>query len=70
MVFNKEILNYLRPDKDCDFEFGPLEELAGKGEVMTFKHEGFWECADTVRDLNHLNKLWSTGKAEWKVWND
>ncbi|NJO90129.1 MAG: glucose-1-phosphate cytidylyltransferase [Chloroflexia bacterium] len=68
MVFDKKILEYLRPDKDCDFEFGPLEELAAKGEVMTYKHEGFWECADTVRDLNHLNKLWSTNQAKWKVW--
>jgi len=51
-----------------DFEFGPLEELAANGEVMTYRHEGFWECADTVRDLNHLNKLWNTGKAVWKVW--
>ncbi len=70
MVFNKKMLDFLKPDKDCDFEFGPLEELATKGEVMTFKHEGFWECADTVRDLNHLNKLWDSGKAEWKIWND
>jgi len=68
MVFDKKILEYLRPDKDCDFEFGPLEELAAKGEVMTYKHEGFWECADTVRDLNHLNKLWATDQAKWKVW--
>jgi len=70
MVFNKEILEYLTPDKDCDFEFGPLEQLAAKGEVMTYRHEGFWECADTVRDLNHLNKLWSTNQAKWKTWND
>lgn len=68
MVFDKKILEYLKPDKDCDFEFGPLEELATKGEVMTYRHEGFWECADTVRDLNHLNKLWATNQAKWKVW--
>jgi len=69
MVFNKDVLNYLTTDKNCDFEFGPLEELATKSEVMTFRHEGFWECADTVRDLNHLNKLWNSGEAKWKVWN-
>lgn len=68
MVFNKEVLNYLTADKNCDFEFGPLEKLAAKNEVMTYRHEGFWECADTVRDLNHLNKLWSSGNAKWKVW--
>lgn len=68
MVFNKEMLNYLSTDEKCDFEFGPLEELAEKGEVMTYKHPGFWECADTVRDVQHLNKLVETGKAKWKVW--
>ena len=68
MVFDKQILELLTTKEDCDFEFGPLEELAANGEVMTYRHEGFWECADTVRDLNHLNKLWNTGKADWKVW--
>ena len=68
MVFNKQMLNYLTKDVNCDFEFGPLEKLATQGEVMTYKHQGFWECADTVRDVNHLNKLWATGKAKWKIW--
>ena len=39
-----------------------------KREVMTYKHEGFWECADTVRDVNHLNKIWNNNEAKWKVW--
>ena len=69
MVFNKEMLNYLTSEVDCDFEFGPLEKLASEGEVMTYKHNGFWECADTVRDVNHLNKLWDTGNAQWKIWD-
>ncbi|MBW1728782.1 MAG: glucose-1-phosphate cytidylyltransferase [Deltaproteobacteria bacterium] len=69
MVFNKNMLDYLTPDEDCDFEFGPLEELAQRGEVMTYKHKGFWECADTVRDINHLNKLWEKGEAKWKIWD-
>jgi glucose-1-phosphate cytidylyltransferase len=68
MVFNKSILDYLTNDVDCDFEFGPLEKLAAEGEVMTYKHNGFWECADTVRDVNHLNKLWNTKEAKWKLW--
>jgi len=68
MVFNKEMLQHLTTDKDCDFEFGPLEKLASDGEVMVYKFSGFWECADTVRDVNHLNKLWSTDSADWKVW--
>ncbi len=68
MVFNKEMLNYLTSDEKCDFEFGPLEKLAEEKQVMTYKHNGFWECADTVRDVNHLNKLWASGQAKWKVW--
>ncbi|MBI4648417.1 MAG: glucose-1-phosphate cytidylyltransferase [Bacteroidia bacterium] len=68
MIFNKIMLNYLTSDKNCDFEFGPLEKLANIGEVMIYKHKGFWECADTLRDIEHLNKLWNTGIAKWKLW--
>ncbi len=68
MVFNKKMLDYLTADVTCDFELGPLEKLASERQVMTFKHSGFWECVDTVRDINHLNKLWSTGQAKWKIW--
>jgi glucose-1-phosphate cytidylyltransferase len=68
MVFNKSMLDKLSSDVDCDFEFGPLEEFANDGEVMVHIHDGFWECADTVRDVNHLNKLWYKDEAEWKIW--
>ena len=66
MVFSKKLLNYL--EKDSDLEFGPLEKLASQGQVMAFKHNGFWECADTVRDINNLNKLWVSNEAPWKLW--
>jgi glucose-1-phosphate cytidylyltransferase len=68
MVFNKELLNHLTPDKDCDFEFGVLENLAKKGQVMVYEHQGFWECVDTERDLKHLNRLWDQNRATWKLW--
>jgi glucose-1-phosphate cytidylyltransferase len=68
MVFNKKLLSYLTADKDCDFEFGVLEDLAKQGEIMVYEHQGFWECIDTERDLNHLNKLWDQNKAKWKLW--
>jgi glucose-1-phosphate cytidylyltransferase len=68
MVFNKELLARLTPDKDCDFEFGVLEDLAKEEEVMVYEHKGFWECVDTERDLKHLNKLWRESKAAWKLW--
>jgi len=68
IVFDRKMLDYFTTGKDCDFEFGGLEQLAKEDQVMTYKHEGFWECADTVRDIEHLNKLWNEGKASWKVW--
>ena len=68
MVFNKELLNHLNDNENCDFEIGPLEELAKKGEVMVYKHEGNWECMDHTRDVVYLNRLWNEGKAFWKIW--
>ena len=68
MVFNKNLLDYLDEKEDCDFEFGPLEKLTKEGEVMVFKHPGRWECIDHERDVTHLNHLWNTNKAFWKVW--
>lgn len=68
MVFNRNLLDHLSTDRDCDFEFGVLEELARNGEVMVYQHDGFWECVDTERDLNHLNKLWKENRAAWKLW--
>jgi glucose-1-phosphate cytidylyltransferase len=70
MVFNQELPARLTPDKDCDFEFGVLEDLAKEGQVMVYEHNGFWECVDTERDLNHLNKLWQENKATWKLWQE
>jgi glucose-1-phosphate cytidylyltransferase len=68
IVFNTNLLAHLSTDQDCDFEFSTLETLSAKGEIMVYKHEGRWECVDHERDLSHLNTLWSTGQAFWKVW--
>jgi len=68
MVFNKNLFEYLSDDAECDFEVGPLEELTKAGEVMVYKHLGNWECVDHERDILHLNNLWNTNKAFWKVW--
>ena len=68
MVFNKRILDYLNSDKSCDFEFGPLEKLAKQNEIKIFKHVDSWECIDTQRDLDYMNKIWDSEKAFWKVW--
>lgn len=68
MVFDREMLDYLTEDENCDFEIGPLEELARKGRVMVYKHEGNWDCMDHERDVIYLNELWRAGKAFWKIW--
>lgn len=68
MVFNNNLLEYLTPDDNCDFEIGALEKLSKEGEVMVYKHEGNWECMDHERDLMYLNKLWNNNQAFWKVW--
>jgi len=68
MVFNNELLDFLTPDENCDFEKGVLEDLSKKGEVMVYKHEREWECMDHERDVAYLNKLWKENNAFWKVW--
>ena len=69
MVFNKNLLDYLIEDEDCDLERGPLDKLIKGGEVMVYKHLGNWECMDHERDVVHLNHLWNTDNAFWKVWD-
>jgi glucose-1-phosphate cytidylyltransferase len=68
MVFDKEMLDYLTEDEDCDFEVGVLEQLAQNGQVMVYEHEGNWDCMDHERDVIYLNELWGAGKAFWKIW--
>lgn len=67
-VFERKIFDYLRDDDDCDLEYGTLEQLASEGQLMVYKHDGFWACMDTIRDREFLNRIWNEGKPEWKVW--
>jgi len=69
-VFNRKIFDYLSEDDNCDFEVGPLEQLAEDGELMVYELKGEWTCMDTYRDMVYLNKLWQEGKAFWKIWNE
>jgi len=68
-VFNKRIFDYLTPDDSCDLEYGPLEQIARDGELMIYRHNGFWSCMDTIRDMEYLNNLWESGDAAWKFWD-
>ena len=67
MVLNPEIFEYIDGDKTI-FEKVPLETVAKKGELMAYKHEGFWKCMDTQRDKKELELLWESEKAPWKKW--
>ncbi|MBN1548967.1 MAG: glucose-1-phosphate cytidylyltransferase [Syntrophaceae bacterium] len=67
-VFNRAVFKYLTVDDRCDLEVGALEEIAKDGQLMVYKHRGFWACMDTLRDTEYLNKLWDTGQAGWKIW--
>lgn len=53
---------------DTVWEQGPLRELAHRGELSAFRHTGFWQPMDTLRDKNLLENLWAAGEAPWKVW--
>ncbi|MEW5724393.1 MAG: glucose-1-phosphate cytidylyltransferase [Thermodesulfobacteriota bacterium] len=68
-VLEREIFDYLSAEDECDFEHGPLEKLAQEGQLMIYRHDGFWACMDNLRDMDYLNGLWSQGKAAWKVWD-
>ena len=55
-------------DDSSSWEGEPLSELAKEGQLSAFKHDGFWQPMDTLREKVYLNELWNTGKAPWKVW--
>lgn len=67
MVMEPEILDYIQGDNTI-FEREPLEKLAETKQLMAYKHEGFWQCMDTMRDKTYLEELWERGNAPWKVW--
>jgi glucose-1-phosphate cytidylyltransferase len=54
---------------DTIWEHEPLEALAREGELMAFYHDGFWQPMDTLREKMLLERMWSSGRAPWKVWN-
>ena len=66
-VFNKAIGSLLDGDL-CILERKPFQELSKQRELKAWRHDGFWQCMDTFREQELLNKLWETGRAPWKVW--
>lgn len=68
MVVEPEIFSYLRDDDELVFEREVLNRLAEDDKLAAYKHKGFWQCMDTMRDKNMLENLWNGGKAPWKRW--
>lgn len=66
-VLSPKALNLIKDDY-TSWEGNSLNQLAAMGELMAFKHSGFWHAMDTLRDKNYLEALWQSGKAPWKVW--
>jgi glucose-1-phosphate cytidylyltransferase len=66
-VMQPEVFRYITDDSTT-LERDPMEKLAGEGELIAFKHYGFWQAMDTLRDKNHLEDLWASNKAPWKLW--
>jgi glucose-1-phosphate cytidylyltransferase len=66
-VLEPTVFDYIAGDETV-FERQPLEKLASDGELMAYRHEGFWQCMDTLRDKKSLQRLWDSGAAPWKTW--
>jgi glucose-1-phosphate cytidylyltransferase len=67
MVCEPEVLDYIDGD-DVNLAHAPLENLAKDGQLMAYRHHGFWQCMDTLRDKELLEGLWSSGDAPWRTW--
>lgn len=67
LVCEPKVLDYIEDD-DTVLEREPMERLAAEGNLSCFKHGGFWQCMDTLRDKERVEKLWNSGNAPWKTW--
>ena len=67
-VFEKKAFERA-PTENFALETGLLEQLADTGDLGVYRHNGFWQCMDTLREMQLLNSLWAEGKAKWKVWS-
>ncbi|BEP44984.1 glucose-1-phosphate cytidylyltransferase [Variovorax sp. V15] len=66
-VLSPSVIDYVTDDTSV-WEREPLERLACEGQLAAFKHGGFWQPMDTLRDKTHLEELWAGGRAPWKIW--
>ena len=68
MVFEPKIFDYIEGDGTV-FEKEPLQRLSAEGQLMAYRHDGFWKCMDTQREKQQLEQMWAAGKAPWKTWD-
>ena len=66
-VLEPQVLEYIEGDS-MPWERDPLQRLAEEGQLAAYKHNGFWQCMDTLRDVQLVEKLWNEGNAPWKIW--
>ena len=69
MVCQPEFFDCIDDDSTM-LEKAPLEQAAKMGQLMAYKHDGFWQCMDTVREMQQLETMWASERAPWKVWQD
>jgi glucose-1-phosphate cytidylyltransferase len=67
-VFERRVFDYLSDNPSCVLEQEPLQNLAKDGQLVAYRHDGFFFAMDTFRELKYLNDLWDGGRAPWKVW--
>jgi glucose-1-phosphate cytidylyltransferase len=68
-VLNRKAIDFIESDQ-TSWEREPLQRLAQAGELMVYRHEGFWSCMDTIREKQYLEELWTSGNAPWRLWRD
>ena len=66
-VLNRKAIDYIDGDETI-WERDPVERLARDGQLMGYRHKGFWSCMDTIKEKTMLEELWASGKAPWKTW--
>jgi glucose-1-phosphate cytidylyltransferase len=67
-VLSPKVLDYISDDPSSTWEREPLEQLAVQGHLHAYRHRGYWQPMDTLRDKQQLDELWASGRAPWKTW--
>ena len=68
-VLNRKVIDFVDNDQ-TSWEREPLQRLAQAGQLVGYRHYGFWSCMDTLREKQYLEELWASGNAPWKIWHD